>query len=253
MKKDTKKSPKTITLDKNRLQTEMKLHPGSGKNQTCIYDDVATLMGYENAKTINNYKYTFPIDKVNKLCAAWGVRSEYLQNIDDWRTQDDFFEFLWADDLKIAQKIARFLDILDLNYKYTYIFNFSKNDFKDSYLDFGEIFLQTDTHILLEIQTYQAFAHFLRLGLLPNLYLTFLDDDFNVCGILSSDEFSEIIKPIQELATNTVSKIANINLKTEYDFKNQKIDFNNPYLEKLIAKILSYENDENKNKKCYLA
>lgn len=215
MKKASQKSLKTVTLDKSRLKQEMTLHPGNGKNHTCIYKDVANLLGYENAKSIINKHYTFPVEQVNRLCAAWGVRSEYLQGLDDFRSDDDLYRYLA---LSIGQEQANttkhFLNSIGFDFVPGFIFSIPKSKYKKSYANYGTLledsgFKDLVTHtdkdnIDICMTDIKGARKLMELGFMYNTYYIFRDDTGEPIGILDVFEMNLILDILKDNAYKTI-------------------------------------------------
>ena len=222
MKKASEKSSKTITLDRSRLKQEMSFHPGSGVNQTCIYDDVAKLLGYSHGKTLNNKKFSFTSDEVDNLCAAWGVRSEYLQGLDDWRTQQDYDLFLmrkFAFDIK-SQHV--FFDSLDIKHDFVIFALCPKEKWLDSFSSYFYFWNEKSEMYYIKMTSTEMVEIF------DNNYLL----DIDMFYVLKTAD-DEIIKMINQETWRKIINVLRENaIKGFYDslalvpgsFENDKID-----------------------------
>ena len=224
MKNDIKKSRKKVTLDENRLNEEKKFHPGSGKNNTCTYDDIAMIMGYENGKTINNNKFTFPLTRVNKLCAAWNVRIEYLQGLDDWRTTEDFEHFL---DVKLATDIKSehdFFDSLGINFDFVFLALCPKDKWIDSFSDYFYFWDEVTEMYYIKMTSTEMIEIFDNDYLLDIvLFYLIKDSDDKIVKIINQSTWRTIINLIKE---NTIKQFYDFLgfTTSSFDCDNFKID-----------------------------
>lgn len=114
---------KKVTLNKARVKQAMKSLKGSGKNNKFTNTDLATLWGYENAKSVSKYFTTAPID-IERLQALankcnednnTSIRWEYLAGYDDYKTKADLERSLKYKAISEYKDIINYLGSLGLS------------------------------------------------------------------------------------------------------------------------------------------
>lgn len=130
-------SSKKIKISKERFEKEKKLHKGTGKNEKCTNTDIAEIMCVDPV-TVSSYKYEFPLDRLQLLCDSWGVRIEYLQGIDSFRTDSDILQYLDNSNYKLFNDSAKLCELLGYKVNITGRVLMDKSEYKEEY---GEIIL----------------------------------------------------------------------------------------------------------------
>lgn len=212
MKKDKQKSLKTITLDKNRLKQEMKLHTGSGVNGSCTYDDVAEILGYANGKTIINKKYTFPVNSVCNLCDKWKVRLNYLTGFDEFRNDDDFYKLCFEKGKGSIDFYCNFIEMLGFKNPKNdcfFVYSIPKNEYKKSFSKYGSLLpnnlkylLRTSDNVIDIIVTSEKDLALVKYGFLYVCYFVIKNKNDEPLGIISYYEIEKIINILKDNAFN---------------------------------------------------
>jgi hypothetical protein len=195
MKKDKQKSLKTITLDKNRLKQEMKLHTGSGVNGSCTYDDVAEILGYANGKTIINKKYTFTEDEIKKLCSAWDIRIEYIIGLDEWRTDWDYKSIELKDEIHINDLKRNFFSSLDIEYSYVVLCPCPKDRFCEDFKIYNYFYDSANEIYYIRLKDAEMLENFyLKYDLRFYTYYLFKNEDDEVVNVVDEKTFKDILE-----------------------------------------------------------
>lgn len=201
MKKDKQKSLKTITLDKNRLKQEMKLHTGSGVNGSCTYDDVAEILGYASGKTIINKKYTFTEKEIKKLCAKWNVRCDYIKGVDDWRTKDDYEHFL---DIRFATNIQNehiFFDSLNIKHDFMIFALCPADKWQDSFKNYFYFWDSLSSMYYIKMNSTEMVEIFDNNYLLDiDMFYVFKNTDDEIINIINQKTWRYIIDVLRDNA-----------------------------------------------------
>lgn len=197
----SQKSLKTITLDKNRLKQEMKLHTGRGINGGCTYDDVAEILGYANGKTIINKNYTFSETEINKLCSAWGVRVEYLQGFDEWRTDFEYNDLLFEEEQQLNSFRRDFLSSLDIAYSYSILCPCLQEQWVKDFSQYKYFFDEQKNIYYIVLENAEMLETFyLNYNLRFKGYYLFTNTNNEIVNIIDSDVFAEIMDILRENA-----------------------------------------------------
>lgn len=193
----SQKSPKTITFEKSRLKDEMKLHTGSGVNNACTYDDVAKILGFSSGKTIINKNYTFKLPIAEKLSSAWGVRLEYLQGLDNFRTQSDFADFVFKDKKERALMRDDFFRGLGIDYKIARLSFCDKAEWKKDFEKLPHKYIPEQDYYVISVTSREIERLMAENGLLAETYYLFLDNDDNIVNVIDRFSFDDIYEMLR--------------------------------------------------------
>lgn len=230
----SQKSPKTITFEKSRLKDEMKLHTGSGVNNACTYDDVAKILGFSSGKTIINKNYTFKLPIAEKLSSAWGVRLEYLQGLDDFRTQDEYLDFLFQDRKDHAKMREMFFKGLGLDYKMSALVVCDKSEWKKQFAKLPHKYIPENEFYVISVTSRENFRMFVENKLYPETYYIFCDTDDNVVNVLDSSSFDNVYELLRENTLNVLEMLLRTSDKVFFrknDFYDSEKEFLNTLLQ----------------------